>query len=89
MNLASYKEKKLKNLEYIVTCRHISRQRPKYEHATIERVLEEVFSTWSTTCPVLGNGPIGTHSDNRRGVSYVVRSMPNAGNGPINMQSDT
>jgi hypothetical protein len=24
--------------------------------------------------PVLGNGPIGTHSDNRRGVFYVVRA---------------
>jgi hypothetical protein len=39
------------------------------------RVLEEVFSVWSAPWAVLGKGPIDTHSDNRRGVSYVVRAM--------------
>jgi hypothetical protein len=62
----------------IVTCRLISRQRTKYEHATMERVLE-VFSMWSAPCPVLGNGPIKTYSDNRRVVFYVVRSTSSAG----------
>jgi hypothetical protein len=72
-----------------LTYRHISMQRPKYEHATIETVLDEVFSMWSEPCPVLDNGPIDTHSDNRRGIFYVVSAMPNAGNGPMNTQSDT
>jgi hypothetical protein len=31
---------------YIVTCRPISRQRPKYEHATTEPVSQELFSMW-------------------------------------------
>jgi hypothetical protein len=55
-----------------VTCRPISRQRPNCAHATMEGVLEEVFSLWSAPCPVLGNGPIYTHSDNRRGVLYMI-----------------
>jgi hypothetical protein len=60
----------------IVTCRLISRQRPEYEHVTIENVLEEVFSVWSASSPVLGNGSIKTHSENGRCVSYVIRTMP-------------
>jgi hypothetical protein len=59
---------------YIVTCRPVSRQRPEYAHATKERVLEEVFSMYSESCPVLGNGPIYTHSDKRRDVFYMVRA---------------
>jgi hypothetical protein len=47
--------------QYAVTCRPISWQRPKYAHATIQRVLQEVFSMWSATCPVLGNGAVNTH----------------------------
>jgi hypothetical protein len=57
-----------------VTSRLISRQRLKYAHATIEGVLEEEFSMWPAPCPVLGNGPIDTHSDNRRSVLCVVRA---------------
>jgi hypothetical protein len=48
-------------------------------HATIERILEEVFSMWSASCPVLGSGPIDTRSKKRRGVFYVVLSMSSAG----------
>jgi hypothetical protein len=44
----------------IVTCRPMSRQRSKYEHATIEKVLQEVFSMWSAPCPLLGNGSLNT-----------------------------
>jgi hypothetical protein len=42
-----------------MTYRPISRQRPEYAHATIERILEEVFSVWSTPCPVLGSQESG------------------------------
>jgi hypothetical protein len=62
----------------IVTCRPISTQRPEYANATIEKVLEEVFSMWSASYPVLGNGPIDTQSDNRRDIFYVVHAMPSA-----------
>jgi hypothetical protein len=44
----------------VVTCRPMSRQRPKYAHATIEKVLQEVFSMWSAPCPLLGNGSLNT-----------------------------
>jgi hypothetical protein len=66
--------------EIIVTRRPISRQCPKYAHPTVERVLEKVFSMWSAPCPVLGNGQIDTHSNNRRGVFYVACVMLSAGN---------
>jgi hypothetical protein len=33
----------------------ISRQRPKYVHATIEKVLQEVFSMWFAPCQLLSN----------------------------------
>jgi hypothetical protein len=74
---------------HIVTRRLNSRWRPKYAQATIERVFEEVIPIWSAPCPVLCNGPINTHSDNRRGVFYVVSATPSAGKGPMNMQSHT
>jgi hypothetical protein len=51
---------------YIVTYRPISsiynfsRRRPKHAHTTIEKVLQEVFSMWSTPCPLLGNGSLNT-----------------------------
>jgi hypothetical protein len=73
----------------IVTCRPISRQRPKYAHATIEKVLEEVFSMWSASCPVLGNRPIITHSDNRRGVSTWSAPCQVLNNGPMDTHFDT
>jgi hypothetical protein len=63
----------------VVTWTPISRQRPKYEQTTIEKVFDEVFSTCPAPCPVLGNGPIDMHSDNRRSVFCVVRAMPSAG----------
>jgi hypothetical protein len=44
----------------IVTCRRISRQRPKKAYATIEKVLQELFSMWSATLPLLGNGSLNT-----------------------------
>jgi hypothetical protein len=62
----------------VVTCLHISRQHPKYAH-TVVKVLEEVFSLWSAPCLVLGNGPVDTHSDNRRGGFFVVRALLSAG----------
>jgi hypothetical protein len=71
--------KKIHKKIYIVACRPISRQHPKYAHATIEKILEEVFSVWSAPRPVLGNWPIETHSDNRRRILYVVRAIPSAG----------
>jgi hypothetical protein len=37
-----------------VTCRPIFRQRMKYAHATIEKVLHELFSMYSALCPLLG-----------------------------------
>jgi hypothetical protein len=63
----------------IVTCRPVSERRPKYAYVTIEKILEEVFSMWSAPCPVLGNGPMNTQSNNRRCVFYVVRAMPRTG----------
>jgi hypothetical protein len=44
----------------IVTCGPISRQRPKYAHATIEKVLQEMFSMLSAPYPLLGNGSLNT-----------------------------
>jgi hypothetical protein len=44
----------------IVTCRPISTQRLKYVDATIEKVLQEVFTMWSAPCPLLGNGSLNT-----------------------------
>jgi hypothetical protein len=73
----------------IVTRRPISRQCLKYAHATLEKVLGEVFSMWSVPCTLLGNGPIDMHSDNRRGVFFAGRTMLSADNEPINTQSDT
>jgi hypothetical protein len=43
-----------------MTCRLTSRQRPKYAHATIEKVLQEVFSVWYVPYPLLGNGSLNT-----------------------------
>jgi hypothetical protein len=45
---------------YSVTCRPISRQRPNYAHATLEKVLQEMFSMWSAPCPLLGNDSVNT-----------------------------
>jgi hypothetical protein len=42
-------------LKNIVICRPISRQHPKYAQATIEEVLQEVFSMLSAPCSLLGN----------------------------------
>jgi hypothetical protein len=54
-----------------VTCTPISRQRPKYAHAILERGFQEVFSIWSAPCPLLGNGSItlsrgNGYTDNNR-----------------------
>jgi hypothetical protein len=45
-------------LKYTVTCRFIPRQRMKYVHATIGKVLQELFSIWSAPCPLLDNGSL-------------------------------
>jgi hypothetical protein len=45
---------------YIVTCRPTSRQCPKYAHATIGKVLQELFSMWSAPCLLLGNWSLNT-----------------------------
>jgi hypothetical protein len=71
-----------------VTRRTISRQQPKYAHARVERVLEEVFSVLSAQCPLLGKGPTDTHSGNRMGVFYVVLAMSSAGKVPMNSHSE-
>jgi hypothetical protein len=36
----------LRHYQGVVICRSISRQRPKYANATIEKALQEVFSMW-------------------------------------------
>jgi hypothetical protein len=51
----------------IVTCRPISRQRPKYAHEIIEKVLQESFSVWSAPCPLLGNRSLNTFSPKQTG----------------------
>jgi hypothetical protein len=43
-----------------VTWRPISIQCLKYAQATIEKVLQGLFSTWSAPCPLLGNGSLNT-----------------------------
>jgi hypothetical protein len=58
-------------MRYIVTCRPISRQHPKWAHIAIEKVLEKVFSMWCASCPVLSNGPVDTHSDNGRKRCFI------------------
>jgi hypothetical protein len=63
---------------HIVTCtctrRTTFRQRPKYMHATIENVLEEMFSTWSAPCLGLDNGLMYTHFfPSGGGVEYLHR----------------
>jgi hypothetical protein len=54
--------------DFILTRRTISKQRSKYTHATIENILEELFTMWSAPFLALGDGPIGAYSDNRRSV---------------------
>jgi hypothetical protein len=52
---------------YNVTCKPMSRQLPKYAHATIEKVLQEVLPMCSAPCPLLDNGSLNTfpqQSDN-------------------------
>jgi hypothetical protein len=44
----------------IVTRRQFSRRHPKYAHATIEDVLQELFSMCFASCPLLGNGWLNT-----------------------------
>jgi hypothetical protein len=44
----------------MVTSRPFSRQSPKYAHATTANVFQELFSMWSASCPLLGNGPLNT-----------------------------
>jgi hypothetical protein len=62
-----------------VTCRPISRQRPKYPHATIEKVMQELSSMWSTPCPLLGNGSLNTFPQKQtRGINVLL------GNGAVN-----
>jgi hypothetical protein len=64
-----------------VTCRAISRQRPKYMHATIEKVLQELFSMWSGPCPLLDNGSLNTFpKKQKRG--KIGHSL--LGNGTVN-----
>jgi hypothetical protein len=46
-----------------VTCTPISRQHPKYAHATLEKVLQKVFSMWSAVCPLLSNGSLNIPAD--------------------------
>jgi hypothetical protein len=43
---------------HTVTYRPISRQRPKYVHTTIEKVLQEVFSICSAPWSLRGNGSL-------------------------------
>jgi hypothetical protein len=56
--------------DYIVTCRPISRQRPKYTDTTIEPTSQQVFSMW-----FLYNGPINTHYRQQKTV-FSVGSVP-------------
>jgi hypothetical protein len=63
----------VRKLQNIATCRPISRQRPKYPHAKIEKVLEEMLSVCPAPCPALGNGPINKHFTRR---VFSLRSDP-------------
>jgi hypothetical protein len=60
----------------IVTCRPISRQRPKYTHTTIEKVLQEVFYMWSALFPLLGNVSLNTfpQKETRRTIGHLLLS---------------
>jgi hypothetical protein len=62
-NINSYLDKQ----EHIVQCTPFRRQRPKYAHAKIENVLEEVFSMWSVPCRLLGNGSLNTFPQKQTG----------------------
>jgi hypothetical protein len=68
-------------LKYIMTCRPMSKQRPKYVHATIEEVLKEVFSMWSAPFPLLGNGSLNTspQKQTRGTIGHLL-----LGNGAVN-----
>jgi hypothetical protein len=57
--------------ENIVTCRPISRQRPKYAQATREPGRKRCFLCGPHIYPLLGNGPINRHFDNREAVFSV------------------
>jgi hypothetical protein len=70
-----------------VACRPISRQRPKFAHATTEKLLEG-FSMWSAPYPALGNGPKDTHIVTTEEVfSMWSAPWPVLGNGPMNKHS--
>jgi hypothetical protein len=65
----------------IVACGPISRQQPKYAHAIIEKVLQEVFSIWSAPFPLLGNGSLNTfpQKQTRGTIRHIL-----LGNGVVN-----
>jgi hypothetical protein len=67
--------------EFTVTRRPISRQRPKYAHATTEKVWQELFSLWSAPCPFLGNGSLNTFPQKQTRGKIVDRLL---GNGAVN-----
>jgi hypothetical protein len=68
-------------LKYIVTCRPMSRQRPKYEHSSMERALQEVFSMSSAPCPLLCNGLLNIFP--QRQTCGIIRHLL-LGNGKVN-----
>jgi hypothetical protein len=65
----------------IVTWRPISSQRPKFAQATMKKVLQIVFSMWSASCPLLGNGSLNTfpQKQTRGTIGHLL-----LGNGAVN-----
>jgi hypothetical protein len=60
-NLLEFNANKVRCYSFnTVTCRPISRQRSKYAHATIQKVLQELFPMWSEPWPLLGNEELNT-----------------------------
>jgi hypothetical protein len=57
-----------------VTCRPISRQRPKYENPTIEKALQKVLSMWSAPCPSLGNGSVNIFQETLSTIGHPLLS---------------
>jgi hypothetical protein len=58
-------------VNYIVICSF----RPKYAHAKIENIFQEVFSMWSAPCPLLGNGSLNAFQHNEYAENNQIASV--------------
>jgi hypothetical protein len=62
------------NINTFVTCSPVSRQRPKYAHATMEPVSQQMFSMWSAYVHCWVEGPRRRILDKRK--RFSVGSVP-------------